>query len=54
MERRGGIESVGGDRRSVEREVEGWCHVRYQETVEWKLKTEERKQKAGFRCRGMT
>jgi hypothetical protein len=49
MERRGGIESVGGDGRSVEREAEGWRHARYQETMEWKLKTEERKRKCGFR-----
>jgi hypothetical protein len=49
MERRGSIESMGGDGRSVEREAEGWRHARYQETMEWKLKTEERKRKGGFR-----
>jgi hypothetical protein len=34
MEKRGDIESMGGDGRSVEREAEGWHHVRYQETME--------------------
>jgi hypothetical protein len=54
MKRWGEVESVEGDGRSVEREAEWRHHARYQETVEWKLKTEERKRKAGFRCRGMT
>jgi hypothetical protein len=29
------------------------AHARYQEMVEWKLKTKERKRKVNFRCRGM-
>jgi hypothetical protein len=29
MERRGSIESMGGDGRPVEREVKGWCHAIY-------------------------
>jgi hypothetical protein len=43
MERWRGVESMEGDGRSVEWEAEGWHHARYQETVEWKLKTEENK-----------
>jgi hypothetical protein len=43
MERRGSIESMGGDGQPVEQEAKGWRHARYQETVEWKLKTKERK-----------
>jgi hypothetical protein len=53
MERWGGVESVGGDGRSVEREAKGWRRAKYQEMVEWKLKTEERKWKVDFRCRGL-
>jgi hypothetical protein len=45
MERWGGIEFMGGDGRSVEREAEGWHHARYQETVGVEIEDEERKQK---------